>query len=146
MVHIITKNMKPDRTIEDWMYYIGWILAGLLLGVALLLKVYNLSITIPIPCILWSRFGVYCPGCGGTRAVIHLFHGRLLQSLWYHPLVMYVAVLYVIFMLSHTLKRLHIVKKGIKFREGYLYGAIAVLVGNFILKNIFKFCFGIVML
>lgn len=35
--------------------------------------------------------GYYCPGCGGTRAITALLHGRLLSSFLYHPVVLYAA-------------------------------------------------------
>ena len=36
-------------------------------------------------CWLWEHWRVYCPGCGGTRALIALAHGYLGLALWYHP-------------------------------------------------------------
>ena len=39
-----------------------------------------------------SFFHLYCPGCGGTRAVYHLFHLQPIQSLLCHPLVLYIVV------------------------------------------------------
>ena len=42
----------------------------------------------PFPplCSMRSLFGVDCPGCGLTRSVIHLVHGRVAQSLAVHHL------------------------------------------------------------
>lgn len=45
-----------------------------------------------IPCLFYRATGIYCPGCGGTRAVKYLLEGKLLKSLWYHPLVGYVVL------------------------------------------------------
>ena len=42
-----------------------------------------------LPCLFRAMTGLYCPGCGGTRAVQYLLQGRLLLSLRYHPLVLY---------------------------------------------------------
>lgn len=39
------------------------------------------------PCPFHSITGLYCPGCGSTRALGYLVHGRLLNSLRYNPLV-----------------------------------------------------------
>ena len=89
------------------------------------------------PCVLYFLCGIYCPGCGGTRAVKALLDGAILQSLWYHPLVLYSVVLYGGFMLTHTLERLHIKDiRGWRFHNWYLYGALTIWIVNFILKNI----------
>lgn len=137
--------MGKRKTLEDELYIMGLVALGLgMIGAFLFLK-FVLPNMPERPCIIFEYLGVYCPGCGGTRAVIHLLHGRLLKSVWYHPLVMYGVVLYVWFMLSHTLHKLHIIKSGMKFKEGYLYGALVVLGLNFVLKNILKFGFGILM-
>lgn len=137
-----------QRTLEDELYYIG--LAFLVLtGVGVfLLTVFLPEVKIPQPaCFFWKYLGIYCPGCGGTRSLTAFLHAHFVESLWYHPLIMYGVTLYLIFMVSQTLARLHLFGiKGMKFRAGYLYGALALVVINFILKNILKFCFGIIML
>ena len=43
------------------------------------------------PCLFRSLTGLYCPGCGGTRALRFLLKGDVMKSLWYHPLVGYMA-------------------------------------------------------
>ncbi len=48
------------------------------------------------PCLFRSLTGLYCPGCGGTRAVRYLLQGEIGRSLWYHPLVGYMAVVIVL--------------------------------------------------
>lgn len=45
-----------------------------------------------IPCLFHLLTGLYCPGCGGTRAVWYLLHGQILKSVQYHPLVLYMAL------------------------------------------------------
>lgn len=44
------------------------------------------------PCLFRSLTGLYCPGCGGTRAAKFLFCGDIGKSLWYHPLVGYMVL------------------------------------------------------
>lgn len=44
------------------------------------------------PCLFHLLTGLYCPGCGGTRAFRALLAGNLLLSIRYHPLVAYMAV------------------------------------------------------
>lgn len=46
------------------------------------------------PCLFHLATGYYCPGCGGTRAIMTLLHGQFLRSFLYHPAVLYAAVLF----------------------------------------------------
>ena len=39
----------------------------------------------PALCMYRLLTGLPCPGCGGTRSLVHLAHGRLLESLEFHP-------------------------------------------------------------
>ena len=48
-------------------------------------------------CIMHTLFHIYCPLCGGTRAMIALVQGHVWQSLCYNPLSAYLAVGFVVF-------------------------------------------------
>ena len=85
------KNCRPDN-----LYYCGIVLplAGILfLALLRLLKIPLNHIL--LPCIFHKLTGLYCPGCGGTRAVYWLLKGNVAYSLHYHSIVLYGAVLYV---------------------------------------------------
>lgn len=45
-----------------------------------------------MPCLFQQMTGLYCPGCGGTRAVRALLAGHPFLSFLYHPVVPYMAV------------------------------------------------------
>ena len=45
-----------------------------------------------MPCIFHLLTGLYCPGCGGTRAVKYLLQGDWKNSLIYHPFVLYCVI------------------------------------------------------
>ena len=142
--------MKQQKCIEEELYRIGLVffaVAAVILPFLGLVMLPELA-SVPSGCVFWVLFGAYCPGCGGTRAVNALLHGHFLQSLWYHPLVLYTVVLYFIFMASWTLAKFHVfgIKKGMIFRSGYLYGMLVIVAVNFIGKNVLKFCFDIVMI
>lgn len=141
-------GMETPRSIEDELYRLGLVcLAVAAVGIPLLfLYLSNRNIPRSI-CLVWFFFGIYCPGCGGTRSVTALLHGHLLQSLWYHPLVPYMVGIYLAFMLSWTAAKLHLfgIKRGMRYRPGYLYGMVAIIILNLVLKNVLKFCFGIIM-
>lgn len=40
------------------------------------------------PCPFKLLTGLYCPGCGATRASYNMIHGKFIASLRYHPMVL----------------------------------------------------------
>lgn len=132
------------RTLEDKLYLCGWMLAPVLLVLCMCFSAME-SDSAP-GCIFYRLFGAYCPGCGGTRAIKAFCSGRVLTALWYHPLVPYAVIVYLLFMISHTWERLKLPYiKGMKYRDLYAYVAIGILVVNFVLKNILVIFFKIYM-
>ena len=128
--------MKKSKALEDSLYIAGLLFAG----IGLVLMILYLKFLVPILpkgyCFFQRMFGIYCPGCGGTRAVIALLKGQLLRSLWYHPFVLYAVVMFGGFMLTNTMKRFPILHfKGWKFHNWYLWAALSIVIGNWILKN-----------
>src|SRR5437868_4607634 len=43
-------------------------------------------------CYLHEWTGLHCPGCGATRALHHLAHGRILTALRFNPLVIFIGI------------------------------------------------------
>ena len=136
--------MQRKKTLEDELYVIGWI-SLVLGGIGLFLYFKVLLPSLPVfPCMFLKLLGIYCPGCGGTRAVIAFLKGDFLMSLWYHPLVMYSVVLFGAFMISQTLERIGVPRvRGMKFYPWQLYGAVVIIVVNLIVKNILLLMFQI---
>ncbi|MCM1185330.1 MAG: DUF2752 domain-containing protein [Lachnoclostridium sp.] len=128
--------MKQEKTLEEQLYRIGIFV----LAAGIMFLVFYMGFVEPhfsYPCAMWYILGLYCPGCGGTRAVQALLQGRFLLSLWYHPFVLYAAVLCTGFMGSHTLAKLKIGRiRGWKFHDWYLWGGLAVIGVNWVFKNI----------
>ena len=132
---IIIRIMKTDTCfyVISWIIMIGLVVIGILHHTGLFTPTDDLA----FPCFFRSATGLYCPGCGGTRAVVALMHAHPLQSAWYHPLVPYTAVLFGLFMGSHLLEHLHIGKiRGLRFRNWYLWAAVGITAANWILKNV----------
>ncbi len=46
-------------------------------------------------CFVRDRFHIYCPGCGGTRAVEALLRLQPFRSLYYNPVVILLIILVV---------------------------------------------------
>ena len=138
--------MDRKRKLETELFYIGLIFLAAGAGVW---AVYHFALggTVPrMPCFFDKVLGIYCPGCGGTRALTSLVHGRLLEALWYHPLIPYLAVVGGGFMLTQGMERLGIRQvRGWRYHAWYLYAAIGLIVLNFIVKNVLRLFWGIMM-
>lgn len=121
-------------------------LAAALMG--LLAFIAAARITLP-PCLFFRLTGLYCPGCGGTRAWIALLHGHPLRSLVYHPVVLYGTAVYGIYLLRNLLalffgkdhRKDHPLLRGMAFRDLYLYVAVGIILVNWITKNILLVAF-----
>lgn len=72
--------------------------AGYLLVVALL---YLLR----FPCVFQALFGVSCPGCGMTRAMIAALQLRFREAFAYHPMFWSMPILYLYFLLDDGIFR-----------------------------------------
>ncbi len=91
---------------------------------------------VKMPCILHDVFHIYCPGCGGTRAVMALLHLQIGRSLQLNPFAL-LFLLYGIYLLVHTWVFAR--KEGTPDRKGTLTGKIlVVLIVLFFLYGIFR--------
>lgn len=70
-----------------------------------------------IPCVFRHFLGLYCPGCGMTRAILSVIHFDFISAFYYNPLVIalpYVAV-YILFDLKSKVHKYILVAIGILF-------------------------------
>lgn len=84
-------------------------------------------------CLFHKMTGLYCPGCGGTRAFLFLIHGHPLLSLWYHPFVIYALVVMGYYAVSAIVQTVR--GRKIHLRTWPLWGALIVIAANCIAKN-----------
>jgi hypothetical protein len=140
----MSRDVKKEKTLEDELFYIGLAaMAGMFLGGVLYIRVLRYLLP-PVPCFFQTFFGIYCPGCGGTRAVEALLHAHFLRAVWYHPFVPYAAFLYIGFMVSNGLNKAGVkAVRGWRYHNWYLYVGAAIIIVNFIVKNILKLMFQI---
>lgn len=87
-------------------------------------------------CVFRYFFHIYCPGCGGTRATGALIHGHIIQSFLYHPLVPTLAIMIGTFMVSHTISLFHPQYKGVEIKTWHAILIIAIIILNFIIRNV----------
>lgn len=96
------------------------------------------------PCSLKNFFHLYCPGCGGTRALEHLLHLRLVQSLLCNPLVLFMAVCLIYYWFKTLIELIR--QHGDAFFSihlGFLWAFLIILVGFFLIRNFLLLKFGI---
>ena len=136
-----------EKQEEKNLYHLGWIFFGIFLGYLLIGKFLTLNTKniFHLPCLFRTFTGYYCPGCGGTRACIAFLHGHFLRSLLYHPVVPYTAVVYLIFMVSHSIEFLSKGKLaiGLRYRDSYIKFAAVIILVQWILRNFLKWKWGI---
>ena len=66
--------MKRERKKEETaLFYIGWFFVIILFIIYILLKKIPSLFQANGPCLIHMLFGIYCPGCGGTRAISAFF-------------------------------------------------------------------------
>lgn len=131
--------MQTDKKMDDGFYIAGLCAIGLIAVYSIIaVRTEGEVLHFSYPCMIHLWTGYYCPGCGGTRAVAALLHGKILESLRYHPIVPYTAAVGGWFMLTQTLQRIsgNRWKIGMHFRTVYLWIALAMIAGNCIIKNL----------
>lgn len=88
-------------------------------------------------CFMKTLFGIPCPGCGGTRALISFFTGNLFSAVYYNAFVVYCVIVYAVFFISHTISK---ISKGrireIPFQGWYIPVALIILIIQYVLKLI----------
>lgn len=133
------RRLELEREWNDEVMYrimIGLSAAAVLAAVVLFLLPDLRAYVWERPCMLRQMTGLYCPGCGGTRAFIFLIHGQVGRSFYYNPAVSYVILFALAYMISHTLK--HVTQgriRGFHYRNAYCYLGVALFVANWIWKN-----------
>ena len=115
---------------------------------ALIICISFLDISLPLnlvpACMLRTVTGLYCPGCGGTRAMRMILTGRPFLSVVYHPAVLYMAYLVWVYAVSFALNRLSRGKLSFTGpRPWHFYVLIALILLSFVVKNILLIGFGI---
>ncbi len=78
------RKISTSRNLKPWFLFLLVVVATSFVATLRLKSPSELRLP---PCPFRKATGLYCPGCGSTRALWRLLHGDLLGSLRYHPLV-----------------------------------------------------------
>ena len=132
--------MQTDKKLDKYFYITGWIVIVLITVLVMIVKINGIGILHKMPpCAFNKVTGLYCPGCGGTRATIALFRGQIIRSFRFHPFVLYGSVVGGWFMISQTIQRISKdrIKIGMHFRPVYLWIALAIVLIKWIVNASF---------
>ena len=130
--------MKKQRSLNDYVYI------SVIITIIIMIVFYIIYLLIGKPdifhCSIYDKFGIYCPGCGCTRALVYLFQGDILKSLYYNPTVLYAVIVLIIYLVGNTIAK--VLKKDSKYILKYtpllIYVGIFILIGTCIVKNLLK--------
>ncbi len=90
---------------ERFLYILGWIGLGCGIAGALFLRSGKMDWIHGVDfCVFHRTTGLYCPGCGITRASFALAGGNVIKSILLHPVPVYVLILYLVWMGSVTVR------------------------------------------
>lgn len=116
-----------------------WVNVGcILLFAALMLWKYSPALqALHAPCSIHEILHLYCPGCGGTRAVYEFLNFHWIRSFCTHPLVLFIAVILVEYYIGAivTLVR-NDGKRYYYLRVWFCYAALGIVVLNTVLRNV----------
>lgn len=92
-------------------------------------------------CRFSQSFHLYCPGCGGTRAVKHLLHFDLVRSFLSHPVPIYAGILLLriwVALLHNALfcRQPSGTNHWKLFYQWEMWTILVVVIGFFILRNV----------
>ena len=127
------RQMDADRCL----FLLGNIFLVFGVIAAMIITVLHIPLGTGGDCIFHKFTGLYCIGCGGTRAMLSFFRGDIFLSMKYHVFTAYGLSCFFLFMGSHYLSILTKDRiKGMHFRLIYVIIAVVLLIGQFIIRNI----------
>lgn len=89
---------------------------------------FGLAVVSGMGCIWHRLFGIICPGCGMTRAVVALINGDITAAFYYHPMVWSLPIIII-----------YIAADGRVFKNKMInYGITAVIAAGFAINYIIR--------
>ena len=119
-------------------YFISILITYLLVVIAVILYFSILHAHFNIPeCPIFKYLKIYCPACGGTRAIISLLKLDILKSIYYNPIVVYTVFFVNLYIINELTDMIIHKKLNIPFKIIVKIGII-ILFLNFIIKNVMR--------
>lgn len=88
-------------------------------------------------CQFFKLTGFYCPWCGGTRALKALFEKNIMESLYYHPIVIYIVFLGCAYCFRWGISLFFPLHQGKRiFPKKYIFLGCGIIGINWLVKNV----------
>ena len=132
------------KTKDDYIFVSLLITSIIIIFFVLLYKyIFNNSFSIS-SCFFYEHLGIYCPGCGCTRAFISLLNFDIINSFYYNSAVLYSVIILFLYLFTQTIDRLFKHEKHLMpYSNFYLYTGISILLLNCIIRNVLLLIFKI---
>jgi Protein of unknown function (DUF2752) len=88
------------------------------------------------PCLFHALTGLYCPGCGGTRAVYQLLHGHVLLALKDNALFVLALVALAVWGARFVMQKLRSQPATLKVSAKMFWAVLAVAFVFTVLRNL----------
>ncbi len=127
------------------LYDIGKVLLAAVIAAAIFVWIYGYSVLDRIPeCTFETITGLYCPGCGGSRAFIALCKGQFVRSFMLHPAVPCGVLIYTVFMVRmFLLKHFGIGREKDGRIVIFIYIWIGIIMVQWVVKLVLLMRYGI---
>ena len=94
----------------------------------------------PVDCIFTQFTGIYCPGCGLTRAFNEIFHFNFIKAFYFNilsiPLFIFFIILVINLIVDIIKNRYNFIPKLMNFFAKYYWIIIILLILSFIYNNL----------
>ncbi len=126
------------RSLDDYVYFSLIITCTVLFILGIIYKCFFSKFKIGY-CVIYDKLGIYCPGCGCTRAFEALLKFDIKSSIIYNPAVFYSVIILISFLTTQTIERITKSTQHIMpYSNFYLYIGIFIMLSNCIIRNIIK--------
>ena len=103
--------------------------------IVLLIGYIKILMLLNYKCIIHEMFGIYCPGCGGTRMIISFIHLDFYQAFRWNPLLFIFLIIGIIYLIIDII--VYFRKKVILVPNLKVWiGLVIILVIYMIIRNI----------
>lgn len=103
-------------------------------------EIYN---SISLTCYFRTKWGIYCPGCGGTRALFAILNGEILASVRYNPITLLFLIDLIFVPITYLIEKSNKELSLAKIRLMYNLSLLIFIFVYFIARNLLLIYFGI---